>query len=82
MWITSLLNSFKKEQNNSNMTGVIHDPLGQTHSLASREHWFRLKFVLFWKVGKDVRPDDMFKNNDHYRPWLWVCRVDQQEEGK
>ena len=34
----------KKEKNK---TGVINDPLGQTHSLASSEHCFHLKFVLF-----------------------------------
>ena len=28
-------------------TCVINDPLGQTHSLASSEHCFRLKVVLF-----------------------------------
>ena len=33
--------------------GVINDPLGQTHSFANSEHCFRLKFVLFWKVGTD-----------------------------
>ena len=27
--------------------GVINDPFGQTHSLASSEYCFRLKFVLF-----------------------------------
>ena len=32
-------------------TGVINDPLGQTHSLASSEHCYRLKFVLFWQLG-------------------------------
>ena len=31
----------------SNKTEVSNDPLGQTHSLASSEHCFRLKFVLF-----------------------------------
>ena len=36
-------------------TGVINDPLGQIHSLASRESCFRLKFVLFWKVGTNGR---------------------------
>ena len=25
----------------------------------------------------EVRTDDMWKNNDHYRPWLWVGREDQ-----
>ena len=64
-----------------NKTGVINDPLGQTNNLASSEHCFRLKFVLFWKVGTDGRTDgrtdDMCRNNDHYRPWLWVGLVDQ-----
>ena len=46
--------------------GVINDPLGQTHSLASTEH--RFKFVLFGKVGTYGRTYDMCKNNDHYRP--------------
>ena len=35
------------QQSKSNKTGVINYPLGQTHSLASSEHCFRLKFVLF-----------------------------------
>ena len=34
------------EKCNLHMTGVINDPLGHTHSLASSEHCFRLKFVL------------------------------------
>ena len=33
----------------------MNDPLGQSQSLASSEHCFRLKFVLFWKVGMDGR---------------------------
>ena len=28
-------------------TGVINDPHGQAHSLSSREHCIRFKFVLF-----------------------------------
>ena len=32
----------------------------------------------FWKVGTDVRTDDMCKNIDYYRSWLWVGLVDQQ----
>ena len=32
-------------------------------------------FFLFWKVETDGRTDDMCKNNDHYRPWLWVGLV-------
>ena len=39
---------------------------------------FSLCFVLldFEKWG---RTDDMCKNNDPYRPWLWVGRVDQYD---
>ena len=41
---------------NSNKTGVINDPLGQTHSLANRDHCFLLFcFARFWKVGTDGR---------------------------
>ena len=58
-------------------TDVINDPLGQTHSLASSEYCFRLKFVLFRKVVTDARKDDICKNNYHYQPWLWVGREDQ-----
>ena len=29
-------------------TGVINDPLGQTHSQASSDHYFHLKIVLFY----------------------------------
>ena len=31
-------------------------------------------FAIFWNVGTD---GNMCKNNDHYRPGLWVGRVDQ-----
>ena len=30
----------------------------------------------------DWRMDNMCKNNDHYRPWLWVGRVDQNAFSK
>ena len=33
--------------------GVFNDPHGQTHSLASSEHYFQLKFALIWKEGTD-----------------------------
>ena len=41
-----------------NKTGVINDPLGQTHSLDSSEHCSHLKFVLFRKVGMDGRMNE------------------------
>ena len=31
----------------SDKTGVINDPLDQTHNLSSSEHCFHLKYVLF-----------------------------------
>ena len=37
--------------------GVNNDPLGQTYKITSSEHRFRLKFVLFRKVGTDVCTD-------------------------
>ena len=37
----------KGEKNIIHTTGVINDPLGQTHNPASSDHYFRLKFVLF-----------------------------------
>ena len=54
-------------------TGVINDPLGQTHSLASSERCFLLLCVAsFWKVGTYGR------HPYPYRPWVWVGRVDQK----
>ena len=64
------MTKYYSEKLTNHKTGVINDPLGQTHSLASSEHCFRLKFVLFSKVGTDadVQMDDTCKNNDPYRP--------------
>ena len=40
-------------------------------------------FCFEYVVGTDWRTeewtDDMCKNNDHFMSWLWVGRVDQQE---
>ena len=42
-------------------TGVINDPLSQTHSLASSDHCFLLLFCIE-KFGRtDARTDDMCK---------------------
>ena len=72
----SLKNGITYEKSEVQDGCVINDTLGQTHSLASNEHYFRLKFVV-WKVGTDGRTDNTCKNNDSYRPWLWVGLVDQ-----
>ena len=65
-------------QMKGNKTGVINDPLGQTLCLASSEHCFSLCLVLldfekWWRMN-------MCENNEPYRPWLWVGRVDQLYE--
>ena len=42
-----------------------------------------VNIVFAWKLfcfEKRGRTDDMCKNNDHYRPWLWVGLVDQHRE--
>ena len=53
-----------------NKTGVINDPLSQTHSHASSEHCFLLFcFSGFEKWARtDGRTDNMCENNDLYRP--------------
>ena len=65
-------------------TCVINDPLGQTHSPISI---FRRRLYLFCDILKivNVRTDgrkngNMWENNDHYRPGLWVGWVDQKKE--
>ena len=44
-YLRSILFVVPSCQNNFYKTGVINDPLGQIHSLASSEHCFR--FILF-----------------------------------
>ena len=53
-----------------NKTGVINDPLGQTHSPDSSDHYSHLKFVLFSGILKsgNGRIDTTWKNSDHYLP--------------
>ena len=65
-----------------NKTGVINDPLGQTHNHKSRKHYIFTMETLFslprfWKVGMDGRTDDIYEKNDHYLRRLWFGRVDQ-----
>ena len=63
---------------NFNKTCVINDPLGQTHSLASSDHYFLLFcFARFEKWERTYGRITCAYNNDHYRPGLWVGRVDQ-----
>ena len=69
------IHSSNLRNNLFNKTGVINDLLGQTHSLASSEHCFLL--FCFSRFEKWGRTDNMCENNDPYRPWLWVGRVDQ-----
>ena len=52
----------------------VNDPLSQTHSPASGDHYSRLKFALFREILKigDVRTngrtDNTCENSDHYQP--------------
>ena len=64
---------YKKTKN------AINDPLGQTYSRVSSNHYSHFKFVLFCEILKNVdgRTDPTCENSDHYRPWLWVGLVDQ-----
>ena len=74
---TTLLIGQSEKNQQKDHKGVINDPLGQTHSHASSEHCFQL--FCFFRFEKWGRTDNMCDNNDPYRPWLWVGRVDQQE---
>ena len=71
---------FSISQNKINKTCVINDPLGQTHSPTSSDHFFnRRLFCFIWKSGEGRTDQNMCENNDHYRPGLWVscsCRND------
>ena len=60
--ITPLILAGKIKLNNcrKNKTGVINDPFGQTHNLASIVLALYC-FARFWKVGTDVRTDNLFK---------------------
>ena len=54
-------------------TRHVCDPLGQTHSPASSDHYSHLKVVLFCAILKSGLTENKYENSDHYRP----CLVDQ-----
>ena len=66
-----------------NKTCVFNDPLGQTHSPTSSDHYFHetcaLQYFEQWgrTYGRGRTYGNLYENNDHYRPGLWVGRVDQ-----
>ena len=85
--MTKLPNNYK----NNNKTGVINDSLVQTHSLTSSKHCFRLKFVLFWKVGMDGQTyewttcaiNSLSFSSSSLRIYKWVfhiCLFDSKSE--
>ena len=57
-------------KNNYLKAGDINDPLGQPDR--------QIALVQFWKVGTD-KPENIYKNSDQYRLWLWIGLVDQKE---
>ena len=70
-WNVSIFQNFQKQT--VDKTGVINDPLGQTHSLASSEHCFLLFCVLLDLKSGDGRTDNMCENNYPnypYPSWL------------
>ena len=68
-----------------NKTGVINDPLGQTHNPASSDHCSDLNIVWFGAILKsedgqtDGSTDTTCEYSDHYQSWLWVVWVDQYQ---
>ena len=56
---------------------VINEKLGQTHSPASSDRYFHLRFVLFCEILKsgdertDGSTDTTCENSDHCWPLLW-----------
>ena len=56
---------------------MINDPLGQTHSLASSDHYFHLKFVLFCDTlkSRDERTDMCENVCNHVKPSVTVGRL-------
>ena len=74
--------ALNNDENNNNKTYVSNDPLGQTHSSTSSDHYFQTTFALFCDVLKstDGRTNgNMCENNDHYLTGLWDGRVDQRK---
>ena len=72
--ITRWVNCQHLQNQQKYKTCVINDPLGLTHSPTSIDHYFHSKFVFvlrYFKIG------NLCENNGHYRPGLWVGRVDQ-----
>ena len=61
-----------------NKTGVINDPLGQTHSLACSEHWFRFVFVLLdfekwgWMDGRTTCAKTMIPTGSDCGSAEWI----------
>ena len=49
------------------MSSMIH---------SARPTFSTLANIVFFVCG-DERTDNMYDNNDPYRPWLWIGRVDQ-----
>ena len=78
------------QNRNSNKTGAINDPVGQTHSLASSEHcfaWNLFCFARFWKAngwttcaktmittGRDCGPTEWINNPIHEHWWNCLPR--------
>ena len=83
--VSDSLSDWMRERK-KNKTGVINDPLGQTHTVSPVANIVFCCFVLpdlkSADGRTDERTDNICENNDYYRPWLWVRRVDQLHDKK
>ena len=78
-WATTTRLEWTKLEGTRQVSSMIHsarptDPPAVNIVFA----WNLFCFARFWEVETYLRTDNMCKNNDHYRPWLWVGRVDQK----
>ena len=64
-----ILNVDSCAKEGSHKTGVISDPLGQTHNITSSVNYScSCKIVLFCSILNSGRTCYILENSDHYRP--------------
>ena len=70
-----------KHVKNTQDMSLIDDPLGQTHSPSSSDHYFHAKFVLFWdsmKSTDETRVKIMITIGRGSASWIkrLACQID------
>ena len=69
--------NFRKTKQTRQVSSMIHSARPTVSPVANIIVFALICFVCEKWGRTDGRTDDMRKNNDHYRPWLWVGLVDQ-----